>query len=87
VLGLVFKRVWKSSAARAPHGGQSSIFQTRYPINFVVKHRNPLLSPKWASPEAVETCRANPRTGTACFEIGVTKDGDDLEAANAFWWS
>jgi len=90
VLGLVFKRVQKSCAGRAPHGGQNGIFQTRYPINFVVKHPNPHLSPKRASPEAVETCRIQSldlETGSACFQIDVTIDGGDLEAANEFWWS
>jgi len=39
----------------APHGGHAAI-QSRYPINFVVKHQNLTLSPSKASPEAVETC-------------------------------
>ena len=44
---------------RTPHGGLAA-FQSRYPINFVVKHPNPLLSPKRASPEADETCGPAP---------------------------
>jgi hypothetical protein len=69
VLGLVCIRFWKLLLLTcAPHGGHAA-FQSRYPINFVVKHPNPLLSPKWASPEAVETCH-HPKIA-ACFQIEV----------------
>jgi hypothetical protein len=53
-----------------------SDLQMRYPINFVVKHRNlPAVSPK-ASPEAVETRQTSPivrSTCPACFQINGMK--------------
>ena len=37
-----------------------------------------------ASPEAVETCLRQSEDDAACFQIDVTIDGGDLEAANEF---
>jgi hypothetical protein len=92
VLGLVFKRVQK--ILRRPArltADKAAFFQTRYPINFVVKHPSPLLSPKRASPEAVETCRIQSLDSRDWFSLLPDRrhlnDGGDLEAANEFWWS
>ena len=46
--------------------------QTRYPINFVVKHHAPSAFAEKPSPEALETCRLSSFTEPACLRIDVT---------------
>ena len=61
VLGLVFNVFGVYLAARTPRGGRAAL-PTRYPIYFVVKHRCfSLFCGKKPSPEALETCRNQPR--------------------------
>jgi hypothetical protein len=55
----------------------------RYPINFVVKHQNPLFSRR-TSPEAVETC-LDPKLVriAACFQVeALFEEGAELDAVN-----
>jgi hypothetical protein len=82
VLGLVFNVIGSIALQRASRRTIQA-FQPRYPINFVVKYPELLLSPKQPSPGALETCR---------IESGLFPDrrhiyGSDPETANEGWWS
>ena len=67
VLGLVFNIALQVLRIPLRLTAAELLLEASYPINFVVKHPNPLLSPKRASPEAVETCQ---RSKTARCAIG-----------------
>ena len=53
---------------------------SHYPINFVVKHPNPLVLPRRAGPEAVETCRRTSVRRPASRSLSNFSSGGNLEA-------
>ena len=58
--------------ATAPLGGAAKALQTRYPFNFVVKHRVPIAVLIGASPGALKTLSHPDRDPDAnCFLAGV----------------
>ena len=67
-----------------PHGGLAA-FQSRYPINFVVKHPNPLFRREGPALRLMKPA-TDPKIA-ACFEIEVSirikREGSDLEAAKS----
>ena len=81
VLGLVFKTRLNLALLHSPRGGFGS-FQTRYPINFVVKHpHRPAISPPRLRPGADRNPARNAHRAPGLFPDGRHCNGGHQETA------